>query len=118
MLAWVRAGLAVMALGYSLDRLGLLEAERRASNPYHGAGIVLVCLGTVAVALALLSYLGQRTAIETAPIRTHLPARLVHCLANTGDSELRLLAVFRPAGSPAEAYYPDGTPAVMANKES
>jgi quercetin dioxygenase-like cupin family protein len=44
----------------------------------------------------------------------HLPSRLVHCLANTGDSELRLLGVFRPAGSPAEAYYPDGTPAVAA----
>jgi len=42
----------------------------------------------------------------------HLPARLVHCLANTGESELRLLGVFRPAGSPAEAYYPDGTKAV------
>jgi mannose-6-phosphate isomerase-like protein (cupin superfamily) len=39
----------------------------------------------------------------------HLPARLVHCLANTGETELRLLGVFRPAGSPAEAYYPDGT---------
>ena len=43
----------------------------------------------------------------------HLPARLVHCLANTGDTELRLLGVFRPAGSPAEAYYPDGTLAVQ-----
>jgi uncharacterized cupin superfamily protein len=43
----------------------------------------------------------------------HLPARLVHCVANTGDAELRLLGVFRPAGSPAEAYYPDGTPAVV-----
>jgi quercetin dioxygenase-like cupin family protein len=43
----------------------------------------------------------------------HLPARLVHCLANTGDSEMRVLGVFRPAGSPAEAYYPDGTLAVM-----
>jgi quercetin dioxygenase-like cupin family protein len=53
---------------------------------------------------------------EQAPLHAgscvHLPARLVHCLANTGDSELRLLGVFRPAGSPAEAYYPDGTPAV------
>jgi quercetin dioxygenase-like cupin family protein len=53
---------------------------------------------------------------EQAPLRpgscVHLPARLVHCLANTGDSELRLLGVFRPAGSPAEAYYPDGTLAV------
>lgn len=43
----------------------------------------------------------------------HLPARVVHCLANTGESELRLLGVFRPAGSPAEAYYPDGTPAAV-----
>jgi quercetin dioxygenase-like cupin family protein len=54
---------------------------------------------------------------EQAPLRAgscvHLPARLVHCLANTGDSELRLLGVFRPAGSPAEAYYPDGTLAVI-----
>jgi mannose-6-phosphate isomerase-like protein (cupin superfamily) len=40
-----------------------------------------------------------------------LPARLVHCLANTGDSAMRVQAVFRPAGSPAAAYYPDGTPA-------
>jgi quercetin dioxygenase-like cupin family protein len=42
-----------------------------------------------------------------------LPARQVHCLENTGGSELRLLGVFRPAGSPAEAYYPDGTLAVQ-----
>lgn len=42
----------------------------------------------------------------------HLPARLVHSIENAGDSELRLLGVFRPGGSPAEAYYPDGTPAV------
>jgi len=59
---------------------------------------------------------------EQAPLHAgscvHLPARLVHCLANTGDSELRLLGVFRPAGSPAEAYYPDGTAAVMPQKES
>jgi quercetin dioxygenase-like cupin family protein len=60
---------------------------------------------------------------EQAPLRAgscvHLPARLVHCLANTGATELRLLGVFRPAGSPAEAYYPDGTPAVLEpEKES
>jgi hypothetical protein len=41
----------------------------------------------------------------------------VHCLANTGDSELRVLGVFRPAGSPAEAYYPDGTPAAVPDAE-
>jgi len=50
---------------------------------------------------------------ETAHLRAgsciHLPARLVHCIENTGPGELRVLGVFRPAGSPAEAYYPDGT---------
>ena len=39
----------------------------------------------------------------------HLPAGLVHCLENVGPGEMRVLGVFRPAGSPAEAYYPDGT---------
>jgi len=52
---------------------------------------------------------------ETAPLRAgtavHLPSRLVHCLENTGPGEMQVLGVFRPGGSPAEAYYPDGTKA-------
>ena len=40
-----------------------------------------------------------------------LPARVVHCLENTGGDVMRVVAVFRPAGSPAAAYYPDGTSA-------
>lgn len=40
-----------------------------------------------------------------------LPARTVHCLENTGQQPMRVVGVFRPAGSPAAAYYPDGTPA-------
>ncbi len=59
---------------------------------------------------------------EQAPLQAgsciHLPARLVHCLANTGESEMRVLGVFRPAGSPAEAYYPDGTLATYPTEES
>ncbi len=58
---------------------------------------------------------------EQAPIHPgtciHLPRGLVHCLANTGETELRVLGVFRPAGSPAEAYYPDGTRAVVPGSE-
>jgi mannose-6-phosphate isomerase-like protein (cupin superfamily) len=54
---------------------------------------------------------------ESVPLRAgscvHLPPRLVHCLENTGPGEMRVLGVFRPAGSPAEAYYPDGAPAVV-----
>jgi mannose-6-phosphate isomerase-like protein (cupin superfamily) len=53
---------------------------------------------------------------EAAPLGpgdcVHLPATVVHSIENAGESELRLLGVFRPGGSPAEAYYPDGTPAV------
>ena len=42
-----------------------------------------------------------------------LPARVRHCLENTGGGLMRVLGVFRPAGSPAAAYYPDGTPAYI-----
>ena len=45
-----------------------------------------------------------------------LPAREVHTLANSGPGVMRVLGVFRPAGSPAEAYYPDGTPAQVAGE--
>jgi oxalate decarboxylase/phosphoglucose isomerase-like protein (cupin superfamily) len=47
----------------------------------------------------------------TAGSEIELPARTVHCLENTGEDVMRVVAVFRPAGSPAAAYYPDGTPA-------
>ena len=43
-----------------------------------------------------------------------LPARTVHCLENTADTVMRVVAVFTPPGSPAAAYYPDGTPAFAA----
>jgi mannose-6-phosphate isomerase-like protein (cupin superfamily) len=55
---------------------------------------------------------------ESAALRAgsciHLPARLIHCLENQGPGEMQVLGVFRPAGSPAEAYYPDGAAAVVA----
>ncbi|HTP18339.1 MAG TPA: cupin domain-containing protein [Solirubrobacteraceae bacterium] len=53
---------------------------------------------------------GDRTAVAAGSC-LELPARTVHCLENTGVDVMRLVAVFRPAGSPAAAYYPDGTPA-------
>lgn len=54
---------------------------------------------------------------ESAPLRPgssiHFPARLVHCIENAGPGVMQVLGVFRPAGSPAEAYYPDGTAAAV-----
>ncbi|HEY1515357.1 MAG TPA: cupin domain-containing protein [Solirubrobacteraceae bacterium] len=53
---------------------------------------------------------GSRTPVVAGSF-IELPARTVHCLENIGEDTMRLVAVFRPAGSPAAAYYPDGTPA-------
>jgi quercetin dioxygenase-like cupin family protein len=55
------------------------------------------------------AHVGDETEPLQAGTAVHLPARLVHCLENTGPGEMHVLGVFRPAGSPAEAYYPDGT---------
>ena len=53
---------------------------------------------------------GDRTEVSRGST-IELPARTVHCLENVGDRTLRVLGVFRPSGSPAIAFYPDGTPA-------
>ncbi len=39
----------------------------------------------------------------------HFSPELVHSLENVGREPMQVLGVFRPAGSPSEAYYPDGT---------
>jgi mannose-6-phosphate isomerase-like protein (cupin superfamily) len=79
----------------------------RAPDHYHRYDEVVYVLGGEGV----LHIEGE----ESEPIGpascVHLPARLVHCLENTGAEDMTVLGVFRPAGSPAEAYYPDGRPA-------
>ena len=37
--------------------------------------------------------------------------RMLHSLVNDRDEDLWVLGIFRPQGTPAAAYYPDGTPA-------
>ena len=46
----------------------------------------------------------------------HLPQRIIHSLENAGSGPLEVLGVFRPAGSPSEAYYPDGRPAMAGGE--
>ena len=46
----------------------------------------------------------------------HLPRRVVHSLENVGPGPLQVLGVFRPAGSPSEAYYPDGRSAMAGGQ--
>jgi mannose-6-phosphate isomerase-like protein (cupin superfamily) len=59
---------------------------------------------------------GEETPLEAGSC-IHLPAREVHTLANSGPGQMQVLGVFRPAGSPAAAFYPDGTPAMVAGPE-
>jgi mannose-6-phosphate isomerase-like protein (cupin superfamily) len=78
----------------------------RAPDHYHRYDeVVYVLEGTGAL------HIDGETAPLIAGTSVHLPKGLVHCLENVGPGEMRVLGVFRPAGSPAEAYYPDGTPA-------
>lgn len=38
----------------------------------------------------------------------HVPPRFLHAVHNSGTDDLHMLGVFRPSGSAAAAYYPDG----------
>ena len=91
--------------------IGLVPPGRAPDHFHTYDEVIYVLEGTGVLYIA-----GEQAEVREGSC-VHLPARLVHCLANTGETELRLLGVFRPAGSPAEAYYPDGTPAVV-DKES
>lgn len=78
LLAWVRVGLALLTIGYSIDRLGLIEVQRHLATagtlrPY---GIGSVSAGAVLTALALARYLRQRVAIEGEQFRSHFPLDL------------------------------------------
>ncbi len=44
----------------------------------------------------------------------HVPPRFLHAVRNSGTEDLHMLGVFRPSGSAAAAYYPDGRAAFSA----
>jgi len=80
----------------------------RAPDHYHRYDeVVYVLQGNGAL------HIGSESTELRAGSCIHLPAKLVHSLENHGPDEMQVLGVFRPAGSPAEAYYPDGTPALQ-----
>jgi mannose-6-phosphate isomerase-like protein (cupin superfamily) len=85
--------------------IGFVPPGRAPDHYHHYDEVLWVLAGSGVV------HIGGEQAPLAPGVCVHLPARIVHCLENSGSSELELLGVFRPAGSPAEAYYPDGTPA-------
>jgi quercetin dioxygenase-like cupin family protein len=86
----------------------------RAPVHFHRYDEVIYVLegdGTIDIGDELHARLARGTCI-------HLPARRLHCLHNTTGDAMRVLGVFRPAGSPAAAYYPDGTPAYGGGEDT
>jgi mannose-6-phosphate isomerase-like protein (cupin superfamily) len=85
--------------------VGMIPVVRAPDHFHRYDEVVYVLQGRGALHIG-----GGSVAVE-AGTAIHFPSGLVHCLENTGPGEMQILGVFRPAGSPAEAYYPDGTPA-------
>jgi putative membrane protein len=79
LLAWVRVGLVLLAVGYSVDRLGVLEAARHLApaNALHPYGVGAAAAGSLLTAAALVRYLRQREAIEGARFRSQVSLDVV-----------------------------------------
>lgn len=94
LLAWARVGLALMALGYTADRLGTLEVHRHlaAVNPFKVYGVALAGAGALAAAAALARFLKRRAMIEGAALRVGGAADLA-LVALAGLGGLGLLAL-------------------------
>lgn len=99
MLAWMRLGIALLTVGYSVDRLGVLEMQRELSavNPFRTYGIGSLGAGTLLTAAALIRYLRQRSAIDSATFRTHLvtDVGMVALIGVGGIALIVLVAVVR-----------------------
>jgi putative membrane protein len=89
-LAWIRTAIAVMALGFLLERfdlfLGVVGAVSPSSDalvPHAGraVGLVLVAAGPAMIVLGALRFRGNRAAIEDAALRTQPFARTDVALA-------------------------------------
>jgi quercetin dioxygenase-like cupin family protein len=76
----------------------------RAPDHYHPYDEVIYVLEGQGVL-----HLGDRHDPVGPGAAVHLRPQQVHSLENAGPGPMRVLGVFRPAGSPSEAYYPDGT---------
>ena len=76
----------------------------RAPDHFHTYDEVLYVLSGEGVL-----HIGDSHEVVRAGACIHFSPELVHSLENSGPEPMQVLGVFRPAGSPSEAYYPDGT---------
>ena len=89
--------------GSATQFVGLVPPGRAPDHFHEYDEVIYVLAGE-----GVLHAEGQSTPFG-AGATIHLPPRLVHCLENVGDAPLEVLGVFTPAGSPSDAFYPDGS---------
>lgn len=82
--------------------VGVIPTKRAPEHYHHYDEVIYVLEGEGVLHLG-----GESTPIGRSSC-IHLRPRVRHCLENTGTDDMRVVALFRPAGDPSEAYLPDG----------
>jgi mannose-6-phosphate isomerase-like protein (cupin superfamily) len=90
--------------------VGYIPPGRAPEHYHHYDEVIYVLRGDGVLHLA-----GGPTELKPGSC-IHLPPHARHCLENVGRTPMEVVGVFRPAGSPSEAYYPDGTPAISESE--
>lgn len=91
LLAWLRTGLVLLAMGFAVTKFQVLE-----TRPGHSLGIVVAIIGWLVIAVAGVHYLRQRRAIEAAQVTPSVwwAVGLVGLTAAAGALILSYLAAF------------------------
>jgi mannose-6-phosphate isomerase-like protein (cupin superfamily) len=87
--------------------VGVIPSKRAPEHYHHYDEVIYVLEGE-----GVLHVGGEHTPIGPASC-IHLRPCLRHCLESTGPDDMRVVALFRPAGDPSEAYLPDGERATV-----
>lgn len=72
LLAWARLGIALLALGYAVDKEGLIEVlitGRASQTGQRAQGLAAASAGLVVLAAALVRFFRQRSRIESSLMR-------------------------------------------------
>lgn len=96
LLAWVRAGIVLLALGYAVDKVGLVgELAGRRPAPAGGQvlGVAASVAGVVTVLGAFLRFLSQRSRIERSALRLSSRLDLLLAVAASAGGLLVALAL-------------------------
>ena len=98
LLAWVRIGIVLLALGYAVAKVGLvteLATGRPASAGGGALGVAAGAAGVVTVVGAFLRFLSQRSRIERSGLRMSYRLDLLLAVAAGAGGVLAIMGLVR-----------------------